>query len=723
MAYNSFPIQTTNFTDFEFLGENRTQLRSQPARIGEVVLASEFNGFAGDGVSDDIEPLRAAVAACLSEGKQTVLIPDGANCLISESLFLGYVGDETNSNYSINLMGEGGVGQVTTTIGSRITASFNDDVALHFGPGQEQSCSNLVVTSNVSASNALLRNQNGVAVGLDGGSGGAVGFTMSNMWISNFYTAFKTGVNGDTQLSEHVELDRCEIRNSAIGMWITTLQNREISVNDTRIAATTGVLGYSNPINIRGGQFGSDLQISDTLTITSVSALTRDTNAHTIGYYSFPNEGAVSGANYYTFTLTVSSPSAFQEAMLAVNGYGAMGIDTTSYGVVPICPVSYDSGTNILTCIIWPYWNMGNYAQMNIKTGTTVEAELQAATSMYVSEWSQLFVGNGINAIGIHCEQPLVLCTAMAQIAVGGGGHTNYVQGNFGWPIAHGDVGASDPIRKLQQVFPFFLQNTDSDMIIDRCNNGETTGEKVIVDQYGSGNGKVYFRNSLNFVNRINERVMFNTNFGSADPNTNYTNTTCRGLGGINSDQSLHSVYPNTDVNTWLNAGWSNSQFLGFRPMLYVTPQVAASLLTLVATGAVGTFPLLWGGQSYRVQAWDAGAPVQPWTIGDWVGFTYGRDFDGAPGNFSTVTFNAVGSSNIIALDDVTMAKAGWVLVLNNGVVDNLYICTGVWPDEGFISVCRADADAITNCGFNGTAGTTYTGNVKQQSYTMVNYP
>lgn len=722
MPFNAFPIDTTPFTDFEFLGENRTQLRTQPERIGDVVNVAEFNGFSGDGISDDIAPLRAAVAAALSEGKQTILIPDGAECLISEPLFVGDVGTPTNSNFSINLMGEGGTGQITSTIGSTITASFDDDVAIKFGPGQNCSCQNLFIKSSVSANHPLLLDPAGAGLGIAGGAGGAAGFVASRVMVRNFYTAFQVDYNNFGSLAEHMAFDECEARVCAIGLDIPNTQNREISVTDCRLNATIGIHSWSSPVNVRGGQFGSELQESATLTINTVSALTRTTTAKTISYYDFP-AGGTPVSSFYTFTMVVDSPTVAQEALLAVNGYGAMGIDTASYGVVPVCPVSYDTGTNVLTVIVWPYWSMGSYGGLNIKTGTTIETELQAATSLYVAEWVQFFVGNGFNISGIHCEQANALVTAVGQITGGsGGGPSSYIQASFGWPIAHGNLAANNPVRKLQQVFPFFLQNTSADLIIDRSTNQEGTGEKVIVDFYGVGDSRISMSNSSSFVGHINERVMFNSNAGSEDANINYANTTCRAFGGLYSDRTIHTVYPNSVANSY-TAGWVQSPCLGSRPMLYVAPQVASSLLAMVTTGAVGSFPLLWGGQSYRLQTWSSGAPVQPWTIGDFVGMTYGRDFDGAPGNFSAVTFDAIGSSNIIALSDTTMAKAGWVLVLNNGAVDNLYICTGIWPDEGFISVCRIDADGTTNCGFNGTAGTSYTGNVKQQPYTLTNYP
>lgn len=713
MPFNAFPIDTTPFTDFEFLGENRTKLRTQPERIGDVVNAAEFDTFHGDGVSDDIDALDAAIAAAINEGKQTVIIPDGATCLISRQLFCGNASNPTSTSFSINLMGAGGLGQNTSTIGSRILASFNDDTAILFGPGINCSISNLYINSNVSASHPLLRNTAATAIGFSEG----VGFTAYGLRIANFYTGFKSGIGGTT-LSEHIALNRIEMAGCAVGIDISESQNREVAVNDSRIAAVTAIKNVTLPTTVRGGQFGDGTDPTDaTFTIGSISALTRSTSAQTIGYYEFPSSAGVSMANYYTFNVTVSGPSAFEESMLAVNGYGALGISTASYGIVPCCPVSYNSGTNVLSLIIWPYWNMGNYGSTNIKTATTLEAELQAATTMYAAVWVQFFVGTGFNISGIYSEQESRLVTA---IGATGEGSSN-MQAQFGWAISNGNLASNDPARVLQRVFPFMLQHSSSDLVMDCCSASDNTGEKVIVDQYGSGNQRLAVRNSPSFTGVVNERVMFNSNFGASA--ATWANSVCRGFGGVQSDRPLHTVFPNNAANGWVNQGSTQSPFMGSRPMLYVTPQVAQTLLNQIATGAVADIPLLWGGQTYRIQDFNTTVPSSPWIIGSFNGFTYGRDFDGAPGNFSAVTFNAVGTSNLITLSDTSMAKAGWVLVLNNGAVDNQYVCIAVYPSLDQISVIRIGSDSTTNTGFNGTAGTGYTGNVKQQAYTTVLKP
>jgi hypothetical protein len=99
------------------------------------VNIAEMSGFVGDGSTDDIIPVKAAIAKALSEGKGAVIRPAGCSIAISEAVFLGFAADQTNPSFSLALLTPGPSGNHESQ-GGAWKPLTNDFTAIKVGPGQ-----------------------------------------------------------------------------------------------------------------------------------------------------------------------------------------------------------------------------------------------------------------------------------------------------------------------------------------------------------------------------------------------------------------------------------------------------------------------------------------------------------------------------------------------------------------------------------------------------------
>jgi hypothetical protein len=96
-------------------------------------------------------------------------------------------------------------------------------------------------------------------------------------------------------------------------------------------------------------------------------------------------------------------------------------VKTARFGVVPLVLTNYNAGTLVATLKLAPGWVLSFSSGVLTVAGTDIQAEIQAVTTLYAAEKVTVFSGNGINARGVHIENPGVV-TTLAECAAGFGG-------------------------------------------------------------------------------------------------------------------------------------------------------------------------------------------------------------------------------------------------------------------------------------------------------------
>lgn len=689
------------------------------------VAATNFGTFDGTGTNDMLAQFQAADAARISQGKQTLILPAGARMKLSASFTPG---GGTCAIVSEDYFGNS-TGQRTA-----IEASFNNAPAIIFSSGSRKHFyAGFNITSSVSAQHVLLRDKGGCGVGVHSG---ASDLEMDRMWIDKFYNGVMTSYDFADSTAEKIVLNNVETE-CAIDVHVAKLQNRGMMVRDSRLKGVTNLLAFSEPNIIENFHGGPGNGSSATFTIADVSVQKVTPGAtYYCHFYDF-----ASSLPYVEVTMTIAgSPTSLQLAMLAADGggsdmpyimpsaYQALGVLTDHYGVVPMTPISYDDGTGALVARIWPYWLYQNFST-SVLTETDLGDEIEAGTTLYASTWGHLVHSNGFHLCGGHSELSGGVVTIAAKSGYGGGGHSAKVeQYELGYGISgHGDA---TPVQELQKVFSYFCQHADGVFELDRVRQSDPATTKVNFDQKGTFESRTIVNRCPSFIGKFNERILSNGNF-NAGGSAGWNVATCKAYGGFESDVPMHCSV-STPVGGGQSfairrSGWMQSPYKGSRPALSAIPQMAPGLVTKLAafTGGIGTFPMPFGRRLYqKISALVAVATID-FIAYDHEGLTYGKDFDGAGGNWNRIGFTARGGSPFIALDDDTSGvdalkamQEGWGLLLNNGSTDDLYICAGFDPDTLTVFVVRASDSTIQ--GFNGTAGAEYTGNVKQQAFTPI---
>lgn len=708
------------------------------------VADTQFGTFDGTGTNPMDANLAAANAYRIAQNKQVLIVPSGAIMKITVPFEFFDTANPTAGAISGAIVSEDPSGN-TTNYGTKILATFDDDFAIKLSEGKRQVISGLRITNNVTRNHPMLRPITGGGIGLPGGGSGSSNTTIRSCWVDRFYHGVMTSYDFQDSQGEKTELNDFTCDVTAIPLRIEDSQNRGVEVYNSRLVGVTCALAHSNPVNIEGGGHGTtsgehapDTTGSNdcTLTIGTVTATVIGSSTQQLHWYEF------SESAYIQVVFTITDATAYELAMLSIVGdptngvpagaYQAMGIPTTNHGVVPMCPVSFNPGTGVMTAYVWPYWKASHYGSTNIATETNLLTELNAATSVYCSVWHSMFVGSGISVSGMHTESGGVLCTAMGQINTGGGGTNNRMsQCNFNYTVSNGDLASTRPARILQGQFPFFIKHDGTgDTILENnfCSNVE--GSQIVID-LNSTSGTVRWSGMENFARpEPRERYLTGTNFNT----TLWGRFASRALGAIVADRKFHRPYTQSNGAHWPIYGWMQSRHIGVRPHPAEIPTITAGLITRVGnygSDTIGEFPTPWGGQYYKIQDILGTAPTNAFCAWEHIGITSGKDFDGAGGNWAQITFAAVGGSPCIVLDDGAQAgvllskvlEAGWALTLNNGSSDSIYLVTGyekLTSSTYRVWICRASESAIPV--FSKAAGSAASGNVKQQALSIKYY-
>jgi hypothetical protein len=370
------------------------------------VCINEMTGFVGNGTSDDLIPVNAAIAKAIADGKGAIIRPAGCNIAVSAPVFLGMAADPTNAAYSLALLTPDGTHGNHNGQGAWFPLTNNFHV-IKVGPGQMMMVCNQTVRGTGAALTRGLQDPASAAFSVAAESGGCSGFTFAYNHALSVHTMFDIGgFGGGGALADSGYFEFNSGSNLAVGYKFRTSQayihtivhNR---VNDCKLLLDAS-LGHN--IAVLGGNWSGVSGKAKLFNIANVSALTA---------------AQVGNGRYYTFTAEVTNPDADLEAGFG-KVYDDAYIEDAHWGLIPLTIVGYNASTNIISLETQQNWSFFYGQETNLKTGSNLEARIQAATTLGAGERLTTFLGTGINQTGtMHMEN--------------GAGYTRWIDASAGF--------------------------------------------------------------------------------------------------------------------------------------------------------------------------------------------------------------------------------------------------------------------------------------------------
>jgi hypothetical protein len=668
------------------------------------INVAEMSGFVGDGSTDDTAAWVAAAALAFTD-KKSVCFPDGCKSKITDSIFFGDAANPTQASYSMGVFGMGkGLGNDTSR-GSQIVTTFNDKPAFILGPGQGMYAGNFTIMGPSNGYRAE-QNSSGIGLALSGGSGGISRALVENVGIANFHTGIQTGyANG--ALCDSVTIRKAYIANAAKGIYYSATQNFIQHVQDCGIEAQYALYnGLGINVEVESSNLSAVSGRVGTFTISSVSALT----------------ATASGNSFiYTFTAHVDNPDSNLAIVDGSNvplilAHGA--INLVGFGNVPVLATAYNSGTQVLSLQILPIWGYFHYGNNNCKTTTDLEAELQAASTLYLAERVMPFVGGGFNASSIHLENPTAVCTLIdtTQGFASGTGMSHirqlYCNSSPDSPVGN-NAGETTAKRRVQSSHPFIRINSTG-LILESCKfNNDTDGINIDID----GDQPFEVRNPLSWL----------------APNVRYFTS------GRNQDNSEGLGAPGSGAGIWYptpfvpptggysvdtasrTRGSARGEYWGWWPARDSHPRLTTAQVTTLGslptftTGGNPSYVNICGETIYSVVSPDSGALATLFTRSAHKGFSWGQNFTTT--NVTNLAWSYKGKSHLVRVNAELFDRMfpGLVILLNNGGGNQAVIVTGMSVRENYITVFPFDVSLL-----NGIKTVTYTGTaIGQQAYSF----
>lgn len=688
------PLKTSQFPAF-----TGGKSRSLQQRLADgAVNVAEMPNFVGNGTTDDIIPIKAAIAKALSDQKGCVIFPDGPDIAHSETIFAGFAADPTNPAYSLALVKIGSGNH--NGYGGRLRPLFDDDVAVKLGPGQGMMCHGLTVYWDVSSPYRGLQNPGSISFGVSGGSGGASRFAFRHCHALHGYKMFETGLD-DGALSDSGIFDSCSGENIVDGYvfgssqsYIHTIINNR--VNAKRILYTP----FGHNINVVGGNWSGVSSRAAQFSITNISTVT----------------ATASGNGFtYSFTAEVTSPDADLEAG---GVYDDAVIDDAQFGLIPLSITGYNAGTNVISLSTPLGWS-GFYGQgTNLKTGSNLQTRIQAATTLGVGERLTPFAGNSISQSGtIHLENGSGYTRFLDTSVVGFAGGTaistfENVHANYDVALPVGNNETETTVKQKLQRSHRFVDLSQGGLIIDNMCFSQTV----------AGGASLVWPTSGNRIFQVRyPQLMHAPNVRCYPQQDAFTNNYV----GPSSGAGDGEWYPNPFVPVsslasadiaFRTVGWNRTEHWGFFPAFDKTPRISPSQATTLqgtlptfVTGGNISYPLLCGGQNYSIGS-PAGTNGADRLICSTHNFySYGQDLTTT--NITSLAWSFYGGTR--------------KLVVNSNAFERLFPGLGIFlahasinsgtPFECLVQAINkvdgyAEVSAVSGWILPGTAGTQYSG-------------
>lgn len=663
--------------------------------------------------------IQAAVDNALANGGGTLVIPAG-DYRLSTPIFLddprnlrvSKIGVPFTSSFSLRLLGHG----------ARLWTDFNDDVGLWIGPGRGMIVDGLSISGPPPGASGFRLGlpSGGLGIGLAAYGSGTL---IENCSVNLFRTGIMTSANNVDELCDATTVRKCAIT-GGVGISFLKTNNLINSVEDCVVDAVVGVDATAwNGVHVRGGNFSSNLAGN----VFPISAA---------GVPTLQNGGAQT-AYQITIAATVGSP----DALFLAGAYNAFAIVTQHFGIVPMVLTGWNAGTGVAIFVVLDAYSGSYFAGWanDPATKTNLVVELQAATKLYAAERVTTFQGTDVYVEGVHIENgstPTTVIDGWYGTPREGGGqnslHSVRVNGSLSndglGPLVV--AGTASPAQQAQfcvsRSWPQFRVGA-TELTVDQFTM-DPSDERLIVDFFNTGSRLNWHGAGPKLQLRTPISGYPFTGGPIALSGTIYQTGSPAAFGA--GDFEANPFYGTTllsDADSWRSPwGPGRAPMRGIRPAPWATPGVtvaqAAMLagtlppLTLPGSGPVNVqYPLLWGGQIYRLQDWYIGAQPTYQLVSSHHFYSYGQPLP--------VSWSHIGQSPFLYVSDTRLLFPGLGIQIDHGDGPQLYLVTGVYPTMGYVTVLKGVESANGPWLLHGDKATVYAGStIGQEPYAITRF-
>lgn len=653
------------------------------------IYVTDF-GATGDGVTDDVVAIQAAIDYALSLARTEVYFPAG-KYRISTSIYLDSPlnnrvswGNYATSAFSLAMVGE--ITGTTEQFGTQIWPDTNGFHAIVVGPGRDMQVRGIQVKPIVATGVTRAGFPDFAAIALTHyGSR----YLIESCSFYYYHWGILPGADADG-LTDSITVLKCMFYACYIGYEPSQINNAINHLIDCTMDSCKYNVKSSvgKSVIINGGNFSSRLY-STTFTVSTVAAAF--TNADEVYH-------AITVANR-SFTLTVVSDAT---DIALINGdLDAMAVDLPGFGFVPLVPLSYNSGTHVLTVKFYPGWIIGNYGRVNnIQANQDIQAELQAVTTLYACERAYMFSGFGVYAKDVHVENDIGLtCLIDTDSGFNGSVMCGIDNVSFNYNISHGGLRGSGQYHQVyvcQRCWPFISNfNNDASFPIKGM-NCEAASDNIIVEDYTT---------TGNYG--LNNRTIRGVNFWGYSyypyPDGTSLFSQLTGMGWW--DVTTQVAKSAGEGQLGRQVGMTYSPFAGNRPVPYATPRLkSAELDILLGTlpADTSTYQPINGETIYSLGHHAESDYSSVFVKFNFNGYSYGQTLN--------LAWSYKGQSTVVRItggsDSINDLFPGLTITLDNGGGPVEYVIARVQWLEGYFEIARnAESDRLS-----GTKTVTYTG-------------
>jgi hypothetical protein len=746
--------------------------------IGWINAQSSPYNAVGNGSTDDTAHIQAAIDAAAAGGISTIYLPKPSVCykttapiyLDPPSNLRSNFNNPPQAAFSLGLIGEPGTaGNHEDSFGSKICPGAGYP-ALIVGTGQGMKVANIALQGVGGGQAAAYRcgripgSPPETGIYIAGGGGGSSRALIEQVWIENFFYGIAIGLNNGA-LGDSNSFRKITINNTCTGIEYGASQNFINDCIECNIYASGNGLDVrqGGGMTIVGGNWSAtNGKATGVMTLSAWSGITATLNGNQFDYTFTATLGApaFSGVTSYTngdvvsnagqvwwcinfgpactgTTPSLAVPSTW-EPIVNYLGTGAGGIlgsfaiVTTHYGVIPMTMTSFTQATSSISFKILTPWSYFYFPQFNAVANGDLQAEVQTGTTLYAAERVSVFLGAGINATGVHVENPSVPTQLINSVTFLNGSAANVltdIRNNYNPASPFGGLGGT-PAQKAQyyvaQTFPYiFLDNIPTE--IKGSAWDVNTQDPILIDINGFNFGSSWFKvDATNYqYNPMVQRFYTNGGLGSG----NFLGSSGFGVGEF--QRAPFTPFATGNPGTGIDgpSGRLNMPHWGARPAPIYSGCVTTGQFSVLSgalpaftyANALSTFgyPFLYGGQVYNVCDWYVGTQTHYQFESTHHFYSIGQNLTTT--NVSGLSWSYKGQGAWVYADAKTLQIMfpGLGVILNDGSSDIQYLVTGVWPSLGYFSVVRGDSAGGGQ--LSGIKTTVITGTlIKQEAYSLV---
>jgi hypothetical protein len=541
---------------------------------------------------------------------------------------------------------------------------------------------------------------------------------LENIGVDHVYNGVKYGADGVDQVNDSNTIEKANIGPTCIGVNWTITQSYLNDIINSNICGQFPIFAPKGTgVLINGGNFNACNESSATATLARTSTVMNQSGGSSITatVTLTTGDGILNGA-----ACTVANPTGCV--------YNAWTVNTTHYGIVPFTLTSYNSATKVAVLQLRGGWIARFQNTFTGGTSADFMTEVQNATTWYAVEMVTMFTGCGISVNDVHVESNVVALELFKSNCIFGGARPNMIHNMyFNYDVsdfAISGTAANFPAWYAQQTHPFIeLGNTD--LIVDWV-NFEPAGNRVMVEWVGNSEdnaGSLIWRGKTIPLNSLLQNTGAGAGSITRGNNANGIMSTALQVGQFDGTFGGGAYNPsaNSAADKWRTIGLGKTPFWGVRPAPYTEPCLSAGQISTffpagVVSGlpAIGSYPILWGGQVYKLCDWNA-AGAHTKLVSNHLFWSYGQNITG-------VTWSLHQNSPVMYVSDTSLLFNGLGVLLTCNGFDQFFIINGVYPTLGYVTLLAGDDtgnNIVPNYGVADCTGQTV---IKQGSYNITKF-